>query len=135
MAKVSAFFVAKTYTGSGDWDSTTDWTGNDSTADNDVIRTNDDVTYVLAYTTALRKDYLYNTVTGAKMYVSYSLPAAKAEAEFNTAAMPWLKDAKLTDNADGTQTLTGYRAIPDGDTGLSAYREPERSTASLQSTR
>ncbi|HUM82606.1 MAG TPA: RICIN domain-containing protein [Lachnospiraceae bacterium] len=118
MAKVSAFLVAKTYTGSGDWDSTTDWTGNDSTADNDVIRTNDDVTYVLAYTTALGKDYLYNTVTGAKMYVSYSLPAAKAEAEFNTAAMPWLKDAKLTDNADGTQTLTGYRAIPDGDTGF-----------------
>ena len=116
-AEVSAFVIAKKYDGNGDFDETTDDIGNDSTDVNGIVRTNDSVTYTLAYSTALSDEYRWNTLRNARMYIQYALPVSSRKAVFDTGAMgSWLRDPVITEE-DGRQVLTGWRAIPDNSEG------------------
>ena len=116
-ADVSAFVIAKKYDGNGDFDETTDEIGNDSSDTNGIVRTNDSVTYTLAYSTALSDEYRWNTLRNARMYVQYVLPVSSKEASFDTGAMgSWLREPVISEDA-GRQVLTGWRAIPDNSDG------------------
>ena len=116
-AEVSAFVIAKKYDGNGDFDDTTDENGNDSTDQNGIVRTNDSVTYTLAYSTALGDEYRWNTLRNAGMYVQYILPVSADKAVFDTEAMgSWLRDPVISEE-DGRQVLTGWRAILDNAEG------------------
>ncbi len=125
MCYLSDFVLAKKRDGTGDWDEESDlsdeegtkaegydFRGHDLSDANHVVRTNDDVIYTLCYATALNDAYLYNTIRGVRLYVSYTLPVGPEMASFHLEAMPWLKDPVVV-SGDGTQTLTGYRALPD----------------------
>ena len=116
-AEVSAFVIAKKYDGNGDFDETTDGNGNDSSDVNGIVRTNDSVTYTLAYSTALGDEYRWNTLRNARMYVQYVLPVSPRKAVFDTEAMgSWLRDPAISEE-EGRQVLTGWRAIPDNAEG------------------
>ena len=120
MAYLSSFMLSKVRDGSGEYDETTDLEGNDSDGTNGVVRTNDDLTYIYSYSTALGDSCMYNTIRGTRLYIEYLLPFGTEQAEFNLKAMPWLKgDAPdggpcLTVSEDGSfQRLVGYRELPD----------------------
>ena len=116
-AEVSAFVIAKKYDGNGDFDETTDDAGNDSSDMNGIVRTNDSVTYTLAYSAALSDGYRWNTLRNAGMYVRYVLPVSSDQAVFDTKAMStWLHDPVISEE-EGRQVLTGWRAIPDNSEG------------------
>ncbi|MDO4619187.1 MAG: RICIN domain-containing protein [Lachnospiraceae bacterium] len=143
MVRLSSFALIRVKDGAGDWDPVSayqqegsgfDWKGNDSANDNGVVRTNDDVTYVFAYSTALTERYIYNTISGTRLYVAYRLPVSREEAEFHTEAMPWLKgegeDGKpvILTEEDGSQLLIGYRELPDKLEGEERYDVPGAGT-------
>ena len=142
MASVSSLALIRKKDGSGDWDREGtyepegdgfDWSGSDSSDHNGVVRTNDDVTYLMAYSTSLADRYMYNTIRGTRLYVSYTLPLSEEEAVFNTDAMPWMKgdgpDGKpVLTVGDGVQTLTGYRDLPDREDPDGNYDVPGAGT-------
>ena len=142
MARVSSFALIRKKDGSGDWDRPGtytpagdgyDWSGNDSSDGNGVVRTNDDVTYLMAYSTSLPERYMYNTIHGTRLYVSYTLPVPGEAAEFRTEAMPWMKGdgpdgGPVLTEEGGVQTLTGYRELPDREDPDGSYDVPGAGT-------
>lgn len=93
--------------GLGPFDSD-DTPGNDSSDSNGIVRSFDSVAYTLEYVTAIKGNDAIDT---AKLMVEFTLPFDKKTAQFDLNSMLWLKDAKVTENTDGTQTLTGYRLL------------------------
>lgn len=139
MARISTLKYVKMYDGNGDWDSsvesggdgsTYDLCGNDRSDSNGFVRTNDDVTYVLAYSAALgeKQEESFTTVKGVRMYVKYVLPVTAAQAVFDTEAMNWMENVKITENPDGSQTLTGSRLLPDTAGDTDSYSVPGAGT-------
>ncbi len=157
MAYVSAFILSRVQDGSGDFDSVYDytesvpgcgydWKGNDSSDHNGVIRTHDEVIYVLCYSTALNEPYIYHTISGTRLMLEYSLPASPEEAEFNLTAMSWMKGENggpslLYEYEDGhvsavsgesgrivRQILVGYRDLPDETGENGSYDVPGAGT-------
>lgn len=99
--------VKETKDGLGPFDSD-DTPGNDSSDSNRIVRSFDSMAYTLEYVTAIKGN---DTIDEAKLMVEFTLPFDKKTAQFDLNSMLWLKDAKVTENADGTQTLTGYRLL------------------------
>jgi fimbrial isopeptide formation D2 family protein len=135
MAYVSGFVLTGLRDGAGDWDDHTDLNGYDSSDSNKVVRTQDDITYYMSYSTALNDAYRYKTISGAKLYLQYSLPVASSKAQFNLEAMPWLKGngsggkpVVTTANGGNTQILTGYRDLPDNSDEYGSYDVPGAGT-------
>ena len=158
MAYLSSFVLSEVKDGAGDWDDARgyeaegdgyDWQGNDSDSHNAVVRTFDQVTYTFSYSTALNTEYIYNTISGTRLYLEYSLPMKSSEVVFDTGAMPWLRgdgpdkkpviyytlpDGKTVTSLENGQTavsqrLVGYRELPDRrDSEGGAYDVPGAGT-------
>ena len=135
MAYVSGFVLTGLRDGSGDWDDHTDTNGYDSSDSNKIVRTHDDITYYMSYSTALNEAYRYKTISGAKLYLQYTLPVSSSKAQFNLDAMPWLKGSAsggrpvvTTSNGGNTQTLIGYRDLPDNTDEYGSYDVPGAGT-------
>ena len=157
MAYVSSFLLSDVRDGAGDFDDLRsytpegdgfDWNGNDSADHNGVVRTNDDVIYTFSYTTALNESYIYNTISGTRLYVEYTLPMRSSEAVFHTEAMPWMRGEgdgntpvvyymlpggeEVTELREGqeavSQRLVGYRDLPDRQDEGGAYDVPGAGT-------
>ena len=126
-AYVSSFLLSRIRTGGGQFDSVSDLSGNDSTEDDDIVRTEDIVTYVFSYSCALTQTAEYNTVSGAAMHVRYELPCLSETAEFELGSMPWF----IPDDAgapvrteEGRQILEGVRILPEMKAGERTYSVP-----------
>ena len=132
-AWLSSFVLSGIRDGAGDFDDETNLCGLDADESNGVIRTNDDLTYVLSYSTALGDHDLYRTISGTRLYLEYDLPLSASEAEFNLSAMPWLQGdgedgkAVITDMGD-YQRLVGYRELPDRTYSGGSYDVPGAGT-------
>lgn len=83
--------------------------GNDSSADNEYVRSYDHVFYNIGYTANLVDAYNSTTAgyKNAKLYIEAAMPIDSAKAEFDLEAMGWLSGASVTESG-GVQTLTGY---------------------------
>lgn len=104
---VSAIKVQEIVDGVGPFDAD-DKPGNDSSANNKIVRSFDQIGYTLAYATALKTD---KPIESGYLMCSFTLPNNKAEAQWDTGQMAWMKDPKVTTNADGSQTLTGKKLL------------------------
>lgn len=76
--------------------------GNDSSAENDILRTFDTATYTIQYQTQIRQEQLDQNIGGYKsgrVYFQFLLPMPYSEAKFNLSQMTWLnslQDIKYT---------------------------------------
>lgn len=104
---VSAIKVQEIVDGVGPFDAD-DNPGNDSSANNKIVRSFDQIGYTLAYATALKTD---KPIESGYLMCSFTLPNNKAEAQWDTGQMAWMEDPKVTTNADGSQTLTGKKLL------------------------
>nr|WP_288825839.1 Cna B-type domain-containing protein [uncultured Clostridium sp.] len=119
---ISGFAVKHLADGTAPFDED-DAGGNDSSPQNHVVRTFDNVAYTLEYTTALMDTS--QTVDEAYMMVEFSLDCDPSVAEFNKDTLNWCLDRKITYHySDGTtsdswdsskevvrQVLTGKRYL------------------------
>ena len=105
VGKITSAQVIQTKTGTGPWD-TDDTPGNDSSEDNNIVRSFDQVTWTIENTLAV-KDTGGSSYSGGKIYFEAIIPdtLTKDEVYWNVTAMNWISDAELSD--DG-RILTGY---------------------------
>lgn len=130
-AYVSSFLLSKIRTGSGQFDNTSDLNGNDSTDENDIVRSEDTVTYIFSYSCAVKEEAEFHTVNGADLHVRYILPCTKDIAEFDLSAMQWLMaedPSACIREEDGRQILEGYRALPETTEAETSYSIPGAGT-------
>ncbi|WP_130837997.1 DUF7601 domain-containing protein [Lachnoclostridium sp. Marseille-P6806] len=102
-------------TGTAPWDAD-NAPGNDSSSLNDIVRSFDTIFYNVGYTLNLTDKYqgVFSGYRKGKLYVEAVLPLSKEKAAFDLGAMPWMKDAAITDHG-ASQTLTGCYAMDAGD--------------------
>ena len=103
-AYVSSVQIIQTKTGTGPWDDN-DEPGNDSSEDNGIVRSFDQVTWTVENTMAL-KEGSSNSYVGGEINFEATLPDEldSKQAKWDTASMSWITNAKLS--SDG-KTLTG----------------------------
>ena len=95
-AYIKSLKVVSRTTGTEDWDAD-DKPGNDSSADNDILRTFDVMTYTLEFETKLRDAKAQEDVGGynaGRVYFEFILPASRSEAQFETDSMGFLQTAE-----------------------------------------
>ena len=104
-AIITSAEVVQIKTGTGPWDSD-DTQGNDSSQDNDIVRSFDQVTYTIENTFGIKNNES-KTYSGGKVYFSATLPEIFKDktAVWDTDSMVWASD--LTVSSDGL-TVTGY---------------------------
>ena len=108
-AYVSAFTVREQTDGVGPFDAD-DEPGNDSGADNRVVRSFDQVDYLLEYTTELT-DKTHPVTDTVTLKASFELAMDPLKARFNDEAMSWAKNASVTYYyADGTSSAEWDRS-------------------------
>ena len=89
--------------------------GNDSTENDNILRTFDIATYNVEFKTALRKEATDANIQGYKkgrLYFEFILPLSEAEGRFETDSMAWLQanseiKYESTVLQDGRQILRG----------------------------
>lgn len=110
-AYVSAFKVREQTDGVGPFDAD-DEPGNDSGANNRIVRSFDSVNYLLEYTTELTDRS--HPVTGAiRLIAEFTLPMDPSKARFDTQTLNWAIEPKTTYvYTDGTQSETWDRTKP-----------------------
>lgn len=114
-AKVHAVSVTAVTDGSAPWDEN-DETGNDSSADNGIVRSFDAVTY--DFSVQVEPNDRTKSYTEAYIRMEFTLPVSNAQAEFDTAAMGWMESKgsyayQITDNGT-SQTLVAYKYLENG---------------------
>ena len=108
-AEISSVQVIQTKTGTGPWDDNDD-AGNDSSEDNDIVRSFDQVTWTIENTMGI-KNQSAESYTGGKIYFEATLPSDKLSsdtAEWDLDSMQWVEDAKLSSDK---LTLSGYYSM------------------------
>ena len=112
-AIISSASIISRSTGTGPWDDNDD-PGNDSSADNDIVRSFDQVTWTVNLTTAVKEGVEQTSYTGGVIEFTATLPEEFAKEEFapymewDLDSMGWIEDANL--NEDGI-TLTGKYSL------------------------
>lgn len=114
-AKVHAVSVTAVTDGSAPWDEN-DEAGNDSSADNGIVRSFDAVTY--DFSVQMEPNDRTKSYTEAYIRMEFTLPVSNAQAEFDTAAMGWMESKgsyayRITDNGT-SQTLVAYKYLENG---------------------
>ena len=128
--RLSGFQLSQTVDGTSPFDAD-DADGNDSSSSNGRVRSFDEITYTMSYTTEIIDEV--TVVDEADIDVEIELPMSPKEAVFNMDTMNWLVDPIVTYyRADGTsssdwtaenatefvrQTVTGTRHIVNGTGG------------------
>ena len=111
-AKISSAQIIQTKTGTGPWDED-DSPGNDSSEENDVVRSFDQVTWTIENTFALNSNDA-SSYQGGKLYFEVKLPSDKFNSEtakWDLSSMAWVENAQLSSDK---MTLTGcYTLNPD----------------------
>ncbi len=103
-AYISSAQVIKTKTGTGPWDAN-DEPGNDSSEDNNIVRSFDQVTYTVELTMALKSETTDTSLKGGVINVEVTLPENCANVmKWDLDSMRWLENGSISE--DG-RTLTG----------------------------
>ena len=104
-AKISSAEIIQTKTGTGPFDAD-DNPGNDSSEDNNIVRSFDQVTWTIENTMAL-KESSATSYTGGKIYFEAVLPEVlnSENSKWDLDSMIWIEDPVVSE--DG-RTLTGY---------------------------
>ena len=101
---ISSAQIIKRATGTGPWDAN-DEPGNDSSPDNNIVRSFDQVTWTVDITTALKTGVSIEGLKGGVIEFIVSLPEECADVmEWDLSSMSWVKGAMLSE--DGV-TLSG----------------------------
>ena len=110
---ISSAQIIERATGTGPWDDD-DEPGNDSSPDNDIVRSFDQVTWTVNLITELKEGAQQASYTGGVVEFTASLPEEYAKTEFapymewDLDSMGWIEDASLSE--DGI-TLTGKYSL------------------------
>ena len=103
--KISSSQVIQTKTGTGPFDEN-DEPGNDSSEDNNIVRSFDQVTWTVENTFVLNGSEA-DSYSGGKIYFEAILPSeiSSEEIKWDIDSMGWIEDAKLSSNG---KIITGY---------------------------
>ena len=120
---ISSATIIDTSTGTGPWDDNdegpwddNDEPGNDSSEDNDVVRSFDQVTWTVDLTMGLKDTSVAGSLTGGVIEVEASIPDTCANVmSWDTDSMLWMEDATLSE--DGT-TVTGKYSMSETETTI-----------------
>lgn len=111
-ARVTSVKFGEITDGSAPWDAD-DAPGNDSGADNKIVRSFDTVNY--SFNVEVASTDTAKAYTEAYVCVMFTLPLSSAQAEFDTAAMAWMENsgkyAYRVTEVDGLQTLVAYKHL------------------------
>ena len=114
-AYISSAQVIQTKTGTGPWDSN-DESGNDSSENNNIVRSFDQVTYTVDLTMALKKSNTDTSLKGGVINVEAVLPENCANVmKWDLDAMKWIEEGKLS--GDG-RSLTGKYSMSNTETTI-----------------
>ena len=104
-ATISSSQIIQTKTGTGPFDENDD-PGNDSSEDNNVVRSFDQVTWTVENTMVINNADV-NSYTGGRIYFEAKLPSElnSSTAKWDLESMIWIEEPQVSD--DG-MTLTGY---------------------------
>ena len=108
-AEITSAQIIQAKTGTGPWDDD-DEPGNDSSEDNDIVRSFDQVTWTIENTMGI-KNQSAESYTGGKIYFEATLPSDKLSsdtAKWDLDSMQWVEDAKLSSDK---MTLSGYYSM------------------------
>ena len=112
---ISSAQIIQTKTGTGPWDAD-DEPGNDSSENNNIVRSFDQVTWTLDLTMALKNGVAESTLTGGTIEFEASLPENCANVmEWNLDSMQWIEGANLSE--DGI-TLKGKYKMSETDISI-----------------
>lgn len=111
-ARVTRVQFGEITDGSAPWDDD-NAPGNDSGADNKIVRSFDTVNY--SFSVEVASTDTAKAYTEAYVCVMFTLPLSSAQAEFDTAAMAWMENSgkyayRVTEEG-GTQTLVAYKHL------------------------
>ena len=112
-AKISSSQIIQTKTGTGPFDENDD-PGNDSSEDNNIVRSFDQVTWTVENTMVLNSNDTTG-YTGGKIYFEATLPSTftSETVKWNLESMAWIENARVS--SDGL-TLTGFYQMEVGNT-------------------
>ena len=103
-AYISSAQIIQTKTGTGPWD-VDDEPGNDSSEDNNIVRSFDQITYTVDLTMSLKKGITDTSLKGGVINVEVVLPENCANVmKWDLDSMRWLENGSISE--DG-RTLTG----------------------------
>ena len=112
---ISSAQIIQTKTGTGPWDAD-DEPGNDSSEDNNIVRSFDQVTWTVDLTMALKSGVADSGLTGGIINVEVTLPEACADVmKWDLDSMQWIENGKVS--SDG-RTLTGQYSMSETDTTI-----------------
>ena len=103
---ISEVAITNRLTGSGPFDSD-DTAGNDSTEENDIVRSFDQITWTIESTMKLKNGTINQGLKGGKIHIKAELPASIANvAKWDLDSMKWAEDAKIS--PDGRTLTASY---------------------------
>ena len=103
-SKITSATIIQRKTGTGPWDDNDD-AGNDTSEDNDIVRSFDQVTYTVEYTMGLKDGATVENYKGGAIEVKAELPEACANVvKWDADSMAWMENATVS--SDG-RTITG----------------------------
>ena len=103
-SKITSATITQRKTGTGPWDDNDD-AGNDTSEDNDIVRSFDQVTYTVEYTMGLKDGATVENYKGGAIEIKAELPETCANVvKWDTDSMAWIEDAIVS--SDG-RTITG----------------------------
>ena len=114
---ISSVQITQRATGTGPWDEN-DEPGNDSSPDNDIVRSFDQVTWTVNLITSLKQQDAETSYTGGVVEFTATLPEEFAKTEYapymewDLESMQWIEDANLSE--DGI-TLNGKYSLSETD--------------------
>ena len=110
---ISSAQIIQTKTGTGPWDAD-DEPGNDSSEDNNIVRSFDQITWTVDLTMALKDGVAETGLTGGVINVEVSLPEDCADVmEWDLDSMNWIENGQVS--SDG-RILTGQYSMSTTDT-------------------
>ena len=114
-AYISSAQIIQTKTGTGPWD-TDDEPGNDSSEDNNIVRSFDQITYTVDLTMSLKKGITDTSLKGGVINVEVVLPENCANVmKWDLDSMRWLENGSISE--DGRQ-LTGKYSMSNEETTI-----------------
>ena len=112
---ISSAQIIQTKTGTGPWDAN-DEPGNDSSEDNNIVRSFDQVTWTVDLTMALKSGIVDTGLTGGIINVEVTIPEACANVmKWDLDSMNWLENGNAS--TDG-RTLTGQYSMSETETTI-----------------
>ena len=113
--KISSATIIDTSTGTGPWDENDD-PGNDSSEDNNIVRSFDQVRWTVDLTMALKEETVESGLTGGVIEVDIQLSEQCANVvNWDLSSMNWLENGTVSD--DGTR-LTGKYSMTENETTI-----------------